>query len=434
MDLVQSRLVTDDVPSLATFYAVLAGVDVVLNDYYLEIPALTMGFSQCRFSAFTGRQDQPGLRRGEIVLDFSVSDVDREFERISRLGVELGPAPNQSAMGRTGHDLPGPGGSSGQRLLSPRGGAVMSAAVEAIDLVKTYPGDVQAVKSVSLEVQAGEAFGLLGPNGAGKTTTIGMLNSTVKPTSGRAILGGLDVARDPIGTRAISSVVFQEPVVDRTLTGRQNLMLHLKLWGVPMAEGLARLEELSSAVGLNDFLARPVATYSGGQRRRLEMVRALLSAPQVLFLDEPTVGLDIRVRHDLFDVIGTLRDRTAVTIIMTTHYLEEAERLCDRLAVIDAGTIVACDTPANLLALVGPDVVELRVEDPQPAMGVLARAGLAGDDIVVIGTTVTASLRGVSPSHLQELLAEQDITLRSFTTRPATLDDVYLRLTGKAFS
>ncbi len=201
-----------------------------------------------------------------------------------------------------------------------------------------------------------------------------------------------------------------------------------------MAEGLARLEALSSAVGLTDFLDRPVATYSGGQRRRLEIVRALLSAPQVLFLDEPTVGLDTRVRHDLFDVIGTLRDRSGVTIIMTTHYLDEAERLCDRLAVIDAGTIVAYDTPANLLAMVGPDVVELRVEDPQPAVRVLARAGLAGDDIVVIGSTVTASLRGVSPSHLQELLAAQDITLRSFTTRPATLDDVYLRLTGKAFS
>jgi ABC-2 type transport system ATP-binding protein len=310
----------------------------------------------------------------------------------------------------------------------------MTAAVEAIDLAKVYPGDIQAVKGISFEVHAGEAFGLLGPNGAGKTTTIGMLNTSVKPTSGRATLGGRDVALDPLGTRAISSVVFQDPVVDRPLTGRENLMLHLKLWGVPLPEGLARLEELSSAVGLVDFLDRPVATYSGGQRRRLEIVRALLSAPQVLFLDEPTVGLDTRVRHDLFDVIGTLRDRTGVTIIMTTHYLEEAERLCDRLAIIDAGTIVACDTPANLLGMVGRDVVELRVEDPAPAVRVLARAGLAGDDIVVIGTTVTASLRGVSVSHLQELLAQAGITLRSFTTRPATLDDVYLRLTGKAFS
>jgi ABC-2 type transport system ATP-binding protein len=310
----------------------------------------------------------------------------------------------------------------------------MTPTVEAIDLVKTYPGGVQAVKGVGFEVHAGEAFGLLGPNGAGKTTTIGMLNTSIKPTSGRARLGGRDVALDPLGTRAISSVVFQDPVVDRPLTGRHNLVLHLKLWGVPMADGQSRLEELSSAVGLTAFLDRPVGTYSGGQRRRLEMVRALLSQPRVLFLDEPTVGLDTRVRHDLFDVIGTLRDRTGVTIIMTTHYLEEAERLCDRLAVIDAGTIVACETPANLLAMVGPDVVELRVDEPDPAVRVLARAGLAGDDIVVIGTTVTASLRGVNPSHLQELLARQGITLRSFTTRPATLDDVYLRLTGKAFS
>jgi ABC-2 type transport system ATP-binding protein len=310
----------------------------------------------------------------------------------------------------------------------------MTAAVEAIDLVKTYAGDVQAVKGISFEVDAGEVFGLLGPNGAGKTTTIGMLNTTVKPTSGRAMLGGFDVAFDPLGTRAISSVVFQDPVVDRPLMGRHNLMLHLKLWGVPMAEGLGRLQELSAVVGLSDFLDRPVATYSGGQRRRLEIVRALLSAPRVLFLDEPTVGLDTRVRHDLFDVVRTLRDRTGVTIIMTTHYLEEAERLCDRLAVIDTGTIVACETPTNLLAMVGPDVVELRVEQPEPAVSVLARAGLAGDDIVVIGTTVTASLRGLSPSYLQERLAERGIPLRSFTTRPATLDDAYLRLTGKDFS
>jgi ABC-2 type transport system ATP-binding protein len=310
----------------------------------------------------------------------------------------------------------------------------MTAAVEAIDLVKTYPGDVEAVRGVSFDVQSGEAFGLLGPNGAGKTTTIGMLNTSVKPTSGRATLGGVDVTLDPLGIRAISSVVFQDPVVDRPLTGRHNLMIHLKLWGVPMAEGLARLEELTSVVGLTDLLDRPVGTYSGGQRRRLEMVRALLSAPRVLFLDEPTVGLDTRVRHDLFDVIGTLRDRSGVTIIMTTHYLEEAERLCDRLAVVDAGTIVACDTPAHLLAMVGPDVVELRVEQPGPAVRALARAGLAGDDIVVIGTTVTASLRGVSAAHLQALLAQEGIALRSFTTRPATLDDVYLRLTGKAFS
>src|SRR5580693_8555822 len=160
-----------------------------------------------------------------------------------------------------------------------------SLAVEAENLVKTYPGDIQAVRGISFAVEAGEAFGLLGPNGAGKTTTIGMLNSTVSPTAGRALLGGRDVARDPMGTRSISSVVFQDAVVDQPLTGRQNLELHLRLWGVGPSQGRTRLAELSGTVGITDILDRPVSSYSGGQRRRLEIVRALLSLPQVLFLD-----------------------------------------------------------------------------------------------------------------------------------------------------
>jgi ABC-2 type transport system ATP-binding protein len=161
------------------------------------------------------------------------------------------------------------------------------ATVVAENLVKTYPGDIRAVKGISFSVPAGEAFGLLGPNGAGKTTTIGMLNSTVTPSAGRALLGGRDVAKDPVGTRAISSVVFQDAVVDRPLTGRQNLELHLKLWGVGTAGGRSRLAELTTTVGIADILDRPVSSYSGGQRRRMQIVRALLSAPQVLFLDEP---------------------------------------------------------------------------------------------------------------------------------------------------
>ncbi|HEY6623716.1 MAG TPA: ABC transporter ATP-binding protein [Acidimicrobiales bacterium] len=303
-------------------------------------------------------------------------------------------------------------------------------AVEADNLVKTYPGEVEAVRGVSFEVAAGEAFGLLGPNGAGKTTTVGMLNSTVSPTSGRAILGGRDVARDPAGTRAISSVVFQDAVVDRPLTGRQNLELHLKLWSVDPGEGRTRLAELTRTVGIADIVDRSVATYSGGQRRRLEIVRALLSSPEVIFLDEPTVGLDTRIRHDLFDVIATLRDRTGVTVIMTTHYLDEAEQLCDRLAIIDAGAMVACDTPSRLLASIGDEVFELRLGDPKRAVEILRRNGVPGDDLLVIGGTVTVSLRTVTASAVSQLLADSSIPVRSATTRAPTLDDVYLRLTG----
>lgn len=305
-----------------------------------------------------------------------------------------------------------------------------AAAIEAVELEKTYPGDVHAVRGISFEVVAGEAFGLLGPNGAGKTTTIGMLNTTVTPTSGRALLGGKDVAKDPMGTRAISSVVFQDAVVDHPLTGRQNLELHLRLWGAYNGRGRARLNELSEVVGLTDYLDRPVATYSGGQRRRMEIVRALLSEPQVVFLDEPTVGLDPRVRHDLFDALATLRERTGVTILLTTHYLDEAERLCDRIAVVEAGRIVACDTPANLLASLGEKVLEVRVDDTDRAVRSLRTAGIPEGDILVIGSTVTASLRGASDDTVLGQVRDGGASLRSTTTRTPTLDDVYLRLTG----
>ena len=257
-----------------------------------------------------------------------------------------------------------------------------------------------------------------------------MLNSTVTPTAGRALLGGRDVAKDPVGTRAISSVVFQDAVVDRPLTGRQNLELHLKLWGVGTAGGRSRLDELTATVGIADILDRPVGSYSGGQRRRMEIIRALLSAPQVLFLDEPTVGLDTRIRHDLFDIIATLRDRTGVTIIMTTHYLDEAERLCDRLAIVDAGTVVACDTPARCSpASMGESPRAPRRRARQGVEVLYVEWGRV-EDILVIGATVTASLRGIHGARLLQLLDQDVIPIRSVTTRRPTLDDVYLRLTG----
>src|SRR5881392_3986519 len=194
--------------------------------------------------------------------------------------------------------------------------------IEVEALKKVYPGGVEAVNGISFTVEPGEVFGLLGPNGAGKSTTVGMLTTTVAPTSGTARLAGRDVVGEPLAARAVSSVVFQEAVVDRALTGLRNLELHARLWGVAPLAARGLIADLADAFGLGDVLPRPVGSYSGGQRRRLEIARALVSEPRVLFLDEPTVGLDPRIRYELLEAIAALRRREEMTIVLTTHYLE----------------------------------------------------------------------------------------------------------------
>src|SRR6266700_2125271 len=183
-------------------------------------------------------------------------------------------------------------------------------AIEVTKLSKTYPGGVEAVKGIDFEVAAGEVFGLLGPNGAGKSTTVGMLTTTIGPTAGSARLAGFDVAKESLAARRVSSVVFQEPVVDRSLTGRRNLEIHARLWGVDAQQSESRIAELAAALGVDRLLDRPVGSYSGGERRRLALARALVSRPQVLFLDEPTVGLDPRIRAELLEVVAGLRSTT----------------------------------------------------------------------------------------------------------------------------
>jgi ABC-2 type transport system ATP-binding protein len=303
-------------------------------------------------------------------------------------------------------------------------------AIEVSRLRKTYPGGVEAVKDIAFEVWPGEVFGLLGPNGAGKSTTIGMLTTTIAPTSGTARLAGFDVATEQRAARHVSSVVFQDPVVDRALTGRLNLELHARLWGVGGAAS-ARIEELAGALGLTELVDRPVGTYSGGQRRRLELARALVSEPRILFLGEPTVGLDPRIRHELLDVIADLRARTELTILLTTHYLDEAERLCDRIAIMHAGRIVALDTPERLRSELGPELLEIRVtDDAETALEVLRLRGLADGDAYTVGSTLTVPLHGRSGAEARRAVDDLALATTAISTRRPTLDDVYLRLTG----
>jgi ABC-2 type transport system ATP-binding protein len=220
-------------------------------------------------------------------------------------------------------------------------------------------------------------------------------------------------------------------VVDRGLTGRANFELHAELWGVQAGEASARIDELAETLGVAELLDRDVDSYSGGQRRRLEIARALVSRPRVLFLDEPTVGLDPRIRIELLDAIAGLRDQDEMTIVLTTHYLDEAERLCDRVGIIHAGEIVALGSPDALLSGLGGEVLELRVEGEMSiALATLGAHGLPADDALVVGATLTIPLGDATAADAIAALNRAALPTSAISTRKPTLDDVYLRLTG----
>jgi ABC-2 type transport system ATP-binding protein len=303
--------------------------------------------------------------------------------------------------------------------------------IEVCGLKKTYSGGIQALSGIDFDVGAGEVFGLLGPNGAGKSTTVGILTTTIAPTAGVARLAGHDVVRQPIPARRVSSVVFQEAVVDRSLSGRAHLELHARLWGVGSAQARTRIADLVEALDLGERVDREVGSYSGGERRRLEIARALVSRPRVLFLDEPTVGLDPRIRHELLDLIAGLRQREDMTVLLTTHYLDEAQRLCDRVAIIHRGRIVALDTPDGLLSGLGAEVLELRVAgDPAAALARLRAQGLASGSAFAVGSTLTLPLREATAGDVVSALGDAGITTGTIASRQPTLDDVYLQQTG----
>ncbi|HVP96800.1 ATP-binding cassette domain-containing protein [Methanoregula sp.] len=298
-------------------------------------------------------------------------------------------------------------------------------AVSIQNLKKKY-GTLCAVDSISLEIEEGEVFGLLGPNGAGKTTTLMMLVTLVPPTSGTASVNGFDIVTRADKVRKSIGVVFQDPSSDETLTGYENLKLHGMLYDMPAPLREQQIAEVLALVGLTGRKDDVVKKYSGGMRRRLELARGLMHHPRILFLDEPTLGLDPQAREHIWEYVKNLAEKKNITIILTTHYMEEADRLCDRIAIIDRGKVAALGPPARLKQEIGGDRVFLQ--------------GAKGDgehfrDLAFVTQAVPVP-GGISlvvqdaRRHLQEILARSG-PVESVDVRPVTLEDVFLHYTGR---
>jgi ABC-2 type transport system ATP-binding protein len=297
--------------------------------------------------------------------------------------------------------------------------------IEVQELRKKFD-DFEAVRGVSFEVEPGEVFGFLGPNGAGKTTTINMLCTLAKPTSGSARVAGHDVVRERDDVRRNIGLVFQDPTLDGYLTAEQNLRLHAELYGVEQALVPARMKQMLEMVGLWERRDSTVMTFSGGMRRRLEIARGLMHSPRVLFLDEPTIGLDPQTRSSIWSYIRQLREREEITIFMTTHYMDEAE-YCDRIAIMDHGEIVALDSPETLKAGIGADRVRIETDDNDAAIEALRdRFDIEGR--VAEGAVIFAVPGG--EAFVPRLFAELGMPIRSVSVSRPTLDDVFMSFTG----
>jgi ABC-2 type transport system ATP-binding protein len=306
-------------------------------------------------------------------------------------------------------------------------------AIEVEGLTKRF-GELVAVNNVSFSVREGEIFGFLGPNGAGKTTTINMLTTVIRPTSGRATVSCCDVTKDPRGVRRTIGLVPQEYTADEDLTGMENIMLMADLYGIPTAEARPRAKELLELVKLSDAADRDVETYSGGMRRRLELACGLINRPKVLFLDEPTLGLDVQTRAAVWQYIRLLKEKYHMTLFMTTHYLEEADHLCDRIAIIDHGKIVALDTPANLKAGLGGDIIEIHVQGgaSEALVGALKAIPSVREVKAVDGGYRLKVIDGEETApQVLEIVRGQSMKVSRLSITSPTLDEVYLDLTGR---
>jgi ABC-2 type transport system ATP-binding protein len=306
--------------------------------------------------------------------------------------------------------------------------------IEVRNLVRRFK-NTEAVSDISFSVTEGECFGLLGPNGAGKTTTINVLSTLLKPTSGWAKVAGFDVTKHKNDVRKNIGIVFQEPALDSRLTGRENLEFHSMMYGIDSAARDKRISNLLELVELTEKANTLVRNYSGGMKRRLEIARGLIQKPKVLFLDEPTLGLDSQTRRLIWDYIKRLNKENDVTIILTTHYMDEADFLCDRIAIIDHGKIIAMDTPAKLKESLGGDVISLEVENDIEGLKALLEGlswvkSIKGYDDCNRCLSVSVKKANLRVPEIIALANKEGVKISSVNVHNPSLDDVFLRFTG----
>ena len=305
-------------------------------------------------------------------------------------------------------------------------------AIEVKNLTKKFDG-FTAVNNISFEVKTGELFGLLGPNGAGKTTTINMLSTLLIPTSGSAKVAGYDIIKEKDNVRKSIGIVFQEPALDNKLTGRENLEFHAAMYGMDKNERKKRAEEVLELVELSDKAGVLVENYSGGMKRRLEIARGLIHRPKVLFLDEPTLGLDAQARRRIWDYIRKLNEEKEVTIILTTHYMEEADFLCDRVAIIDHGKIADMDSPKNLKDMLGGDVITLEIggdiDEFLKDIDSLKFVKSVKKHNNQITMTVNTGERRIP--EVIKIAQKEGFDVKSVSLHKPSLEDVFLHFTGR---
>ena len=305
--------------------------------------------------------------------------------------------------------------------------------IKAEGLTKVFNHNLVAVNHINFGVKHGEIFGFLGPNGAGKTTTINMLITILKPTEGKASILGYDVAKQSNDVRSSIGLVPQEYTADDDLTGYENMLLCADLYGIPREVSKKRAAELLQLVELIEFKDKKVQTYSGGMRRRLELACGLINRPKVLFLDEPTLGLDVQTRAATWNYIKTLKKEFGMTLFMTTHYLEEADSLCDRIAIIDHGKIVVIGTPTELKDSLGGDIITLSIQKDADITELIRKIQHVKDVKKENGSYMVKSESGevTAPLIIEALRRENHVVTRLSLTKP-TLNEVYLQYTGKS--